>query len=251
MKASKFVKWILPFLLLFVSGTAVLAEGDDGTSDTSAGTASGENTQEIYEKLATEYANQANTTGTDVNGSADMANQGTNNNNSEVSSGVTYESTETVDSGKNQTTLPDSATGQKFEGSGTVLDYQTTETKTFYTIKTTDGKVFYLVIDNEKSDGNTYFLEEVNSDKLNVTGNQPAQTATPAADPDAAAAKSSGKSNLILPVVLLAGLAGAYIYLTKIKGKKDDKKETQVPMPEEEDLSELDEELMDDEFEGV
>lgn len=43
--------------------------------------------------------------------------------------------------------------------------------KEFYTIVADSGKVFYLIIDHERSDNNVYFLTEVSeNDLLNVTG---------------------------------------------------------------------------------
>ena len=43
--------------------------------------------------------------------------------------------------------------------------------KEFYTIQTDSGKVFYLIIDNTKSDNNVYFLTEISeNDLLHVTG---------------------------------------------------------------------------------
>ncbi len=45
------------------------------------------------------------------------------------------------------------------------------EGKEFYTIKTDNGKIFYLVIDNTKGSDNVYFLTEISeNDLLNVTG---------------------------------------------------------------------------------
>lgn len=54
---------------------------------------------------------------------------------------------------------------------GTVTENTVKEGKEFYTIKTDNEKIFYLVIDNTKGTDNVYFLTEISeNDLLNVTG---------------------------------------------------------------------------------
>jgi len=61
--------------------------------------------------------------------------------------------------------------------------------KDFYTFKTPDGNVFYLVIDHQKNGDNVYFLNAVNEDDLMAL----------AAKPNNGASSSSGSSGTILP----------------------------------------------------
>ena len=65
-----------------------------------------------------------------------------------------------------------SKTGDKTVPSGgTVTGNIVKEGKEFYTIKTDNEKIFYLVIDNTKGTDNVYFLTEISeNDLLNVTG---------------------------------------------------------------------------------
>lgn len=48
------------------------------------------------------------------------------------------------------------------DGTGTILDYATSEDdKQFYTITTEDGSIFYLIIDGMREENNVYFLNAV------------------------------------------------------------------------------------------
>lgn len=59
---------------------------------------------------------------------------------------------------------------QEGETADTVTKTATEGTKEFYTISTKSGKIFYLIIDNSKSQDNVYFLTEVSEkDLMNFT----------------------------------------------------------------------------------
>lgn len=59
---------------------------------------------------------------------------------------------------------------QEGETADTVTKTATEGTKEFYTISTKSGKIFYLIIDNSKSQDNVYFLTEVcEKDLMNFT----------------------------------------------------------------------------------
>ena len=73
---------------------------------------------------------------------------------------------------------PASVTGEKYEGSGTVTDFTTTGGKAFYTVKGTDNKVFYIVIDMDKTEDNVYFMSEINGEELTLD-EATSQTNTP------------------------------------------------------------------------
>ena len=64
---------------------------------------------------------------------------------------------------------PASVTGEKFNGSGTVVDFTTTGSKAFYTVQTTDHSVFYIIIDLDKTESNVYFLSEINGEELSLS----------------------------------------------------------------------------------
>lgn len=63
---------------------------------------------------------------------------------------------------------PSSVTGEKYEGSGTVTDFSTTGGKAFYTVKSPDNSVFYIVIDLDKTENNVYFMSEINGEELSL-----------------------------------------------------------------------------------
>ena len=81
--------------------------------------------------------------------------------------------TDTANStGRQSASGTSSKTGDKTGSSGgTVTGNAVKEGKEFYTIKTDNEKIFYLVIDNTKGTDNVYFLTEISeNDLLNVTG---------------------------------------------------------------------------------
>ncbi|MCL2678335.1 MAG: DUF4366 domain-containing protein [Clostridiales bacterium] len=125
-------------------------------------------------------------------------------------------------------------------GTGTVIDYDTdAEGKLFYTIMTTDGHVFYLIIDKQNGADNVYFLNAVTvADLLPLAQipetpapapappvTQPPVQTPPAAEQPAPAPptpeqqKSGGNMGMmfILAAALICGLAAWYfkIYLPK------------------------------------
>lgn len=61
---------------------------------------------------------------------------------------------------------PASVTGEKMQGTGTVVDFTTTGSKAFYTIVDNDHQTFYLIIDLDKTDNNVYFLSDINKETL-------------------------------------------------------------------------------------
>lgn len=75
---------------------------------------------------------------------------------------------------------PSSVTGEKYNGSGTVVDFTTTASKAFYTVQTPDNSLYYIVIDLDKTEDNVYFLSEVNGEELEMDQVSQSQTNQPA-----------------------------------------------------------------------
>ena len=127
-------------------------------------------------------------------------------------------------------------------GTGTVIDNVTdSDGKEFYTIKTPDEHIFYLVIDKQRNTENVYFLNAVTVDDLTALAEQPAPpkngmnltpppSATPEPpeetppEPQPAAGQDSGGNNrivfLVIAIVLIGGVAGWYFKVYKPKQKK-------------------------------
>lgn len=79
---------------------------------------------------------------------------------------------------------------------GTVTENTVKEGKEFYTIKTDNEKIFYLVIDNTKGTDNVYFLTEISeNDLLNVTGTDYETLGQDMAVADGALADGTGNLN--------------------------------------------------------
>jgi hypothetical protein len=111
-------------------------------------------------------------------------------------------------------------------GTGTVVDRAVdTDGKEFYTIMTPDENVFYLIIDNQRAQGNVYFLNAVTEADLlsfaqitelpppKVTEQPPVAEVEPPADIAPAPSTSGGnigKAVLIIALVILGGGAAWY-----------------------------------------
>ena len=71
---------------------------------------------------------------------------------------------------KRQVTGIEEQLNKEGETADSVTKTATEGTKEFYTISTKSGKIFYLIIDNSKSQDNVYFLTEVSEkDLMNFT----------------------------------------------------------------------------------
>ena len=124
-------------------------------------------------------------------------------------------------------------------GAGTVIDYATdADGKMFYTIKTPDEHVFYLVIDQQRNTDNVYFLNAVTVDDLLalaadpkpkagavtpsplVTAPEPSVPETPPTPEQPQGGGNAGMFIFIGIVVIVGGGAGWYfkIYRPKQQG---------------------------------
>lgn len=119
--------------------------------------------------------------------------------------------------------------------------------KEFYTIQTKSDKVFYLIIDNEKTDENVYLLTEVSeNDLLNFTDSnmvtlpqnnaiqetalplekeenteetepEPTEKPKPEKEPEKKSENNSG--TMLIMLLVLGAVGGGYYYLKFVKGK--------------------------------
>lgn len=174
-----------------------------------------------------------------------LADDGTNE---YTSTEQTTESTESAT--KESTDFEDhsalSVTGQKFEGTGTVVDYTFTDSRIFYTIETEDNKIFYLIIDRNKSTNNAYFLREINETELNTIA-KPVQS-EPVITPVVTEKTNNTTNNtLIFGAIAIAGCGLLYVYLNfKKKQDKQDKQDETV-FEDFDELEDEDDEIGDDE----
>lgn len=129
--------------------------------------------------------------------------------------------------------MPTSVTGQKFEGTGTVVDYVQTDTKTFYTIFTADDKIYYLIIDNTKDNNNVYFLREINEDELNFGYQYEVVNNNPYAEDEVVQVERVEKTNLpdtktliTLGIVVLCFVGCLLIIKLKKKPAKEKQSES-------------------------
>ena len=130
-------------------------------------------------------------------------------------------------------------------GSGAVMDkLSSADGKEFYTIKTPDDNVFYLVIDTERNGDNVYFLNAVTEDDLmslaqkkdngkgtstsaipggNTNQSPVPQNTEPSPTPEPPAkppAKSGGNSSFIWIILIVAAVGGAGYYFKIVRPKQ-------------------------------
>lgn len=122
---------------------------------------------------------------------------------------------------------PASVTGEKMEGNGTVVDFSTSGSKAFYTIRDENQKVFYLIIDLDKTDKNVYFLSDVNKEQLETTSsiptkktNEKLETTSPQSTRTVEKKSSNTGFLLTILVIALGGAVAYYLLIVKPKGKK-------------------------------
>jgi len=159
--------------------------------------------------------------------------------------------------------VPDTSALNPFTpgGAGTVMDYADDGVgKVFYTIMTPDKQVFYLVIDQERSAENVYFLNAVTVDDLlalavpsegstSAIPDTPAVTPTPSQTPtpEPSPAPQQGGGNmgtmtLVIIIVVIGGGAGWYFKIYRPKQQRAASAEAEYEPPDvEETPSEWDE----------
>jgi len=149
------------------------------------------------------------------------------------------------------------------DGSGAVVDrLSSKDGKEFYTIKTPDENVFYLVIDIERSGDNVYFLNAVTEDDLmslaqkkdngkgTSTSAIPTQNTepkdtepSPSPEPEATPpAKSGGNGSLIWLILAVAAVGGVGYYMKIVRPKQ----QAVYDEPEDDDTDESEDDSQDE-----
>ena len=118
------------------------------------------------------------------------------------------------------------------DGSGEVVEYinDAVTKREFYTVKTANDNVFYLIIDKEKSSGNVYFLTDADeSDLIEFVKDKdksqpvreaavPVETETPPiTEPEPIVEKSPNRAPLLMMVVFIAVAGGGAYWYFKIR----------------------------------
>ena len=118
------------------------------------------------------------------------------------------------------------------DGNGEVVEYinDTVTKREFYTVKTANDNVFYLIIDKEKSSGNVYFLTDADESDLiefvkDKDKSQPVREAAvpveteapPITEPEPTVEKSPNRAPLLMMVVFIAVAGGGAYWYFKIR----------------------------------
>lgn len=205
-------------------------ENPDAVSNPSDGTGTEENNNSLPVDASPTAPTSATATVTDYQSTV-----------SDTSSGEAG-TTETPDT---EIAISDTDTGRI---QGDIISSTVKGGKEFYTIRTKSGKIFYLIVDMDKTDDNVYLLTEVSeNDLLNFTDtdtvtlpqNQAVMESSlpleiveqePETEPEEKepeeeakpAEKTANNSGTILLMVLtLVGVGGGYYYLKFVRGKKE------------------------------
>lgn len=137
---------------------------------------------------------------------------------------------------------PASVTGEIFDGSATVVDFTTTGSRAFYTIKDKEDKVFYLIIDLEKPSDNVYFLTEINGSDLKSNNNKTFNIVVDdAASPPKNTDKETDNDNafyMTVAIIMVLAAAGYYFFIKKKKHNKTQTEEEEMNENYEDDFIE-------------
>jgi len=214
------------------------------------------NMSENY-KLANPYYENPETkndTGSTTNNANSSDTSGTEGSASQLPSDATASkptsATGTVTEHTSDTVSTDTADSTDTAQAGTnAFDTTKENGKEFYTITTKGDKVFYLIVDKDKTSDNVYLLTEVGeNDLLNFTDSnavtlpqnsavtesalpdtstletkeaEPAEEESENPDEEEGKKAESNAGTYIMIILVLLGVGGAYYYLKFIKGGKD------------------------------
>jgi hypothetical protein len=147
---------------------------------------------------------------------------------------------QTSDGTVSESAVPNGENAFTPDGTGSVVDNATDgDGKEFFTVETTDGNVYYLIVDRQRNAENVYFLNSVTEDDLKslakTDDDAPSESAIPTPsvpvvttptpeqptiEPALAPAEKSGNMGtiaLVLVAVVLVGGAGYYFKIVRPK----------------------------------
>lgn len=205
-------------------------ENSDAVSNPSDGTGTEENNNSLPVDASPTAPTSATATVTDYQSTV-----------SDTSSGET-ETTETPDT---EIAISDTDIGRI---QGDIVSSTVKGGKEFYTIRTKSGKIFYLIVDMDKTDDNVYLLTEVgendllnftDSDTVTLPQNQAVMESSlpleivdqePETEPEEKEPEEEAKpaertrnnsGTILLMVLALVGVGGGYYFLKFVRGKKE------------------------------
>ena len=143
------------------------------------------------------------------------------------------------------------------DGTGTVTDNANSgDGKEFYTIKTADENVYYLVIDKERNADNVYFLNAVTENDLlslakkgdgksssaipTVEKEEPTPTPAPEQEEKKSESKENSNGAMIFIVIALIAAGGAGYYFKIYKPKNQPSEPDDTDYEDEEDYDDYD-----------
>lgn len=136
---------------------------------------------------------------------------------------------------------PASVTGEKMQGTGTIVDYTTSGSKAFYTIVDREQKTFYLIVDMDKTQNNVYFLTDVNkSDLEGINAGKNVESVAPAPPSDVEPPEETNSGLGFALIVLLLAAVGVTAYYFLVMRKRHQNQN------DEEDEDEMEEYYEDD-----
>lgn len=147
-------------------------------------------------------------------------------------SGENVEATEEIE--EVEALTPASVTGEKMQGTGTIVDYTTSGSKAFYTIVDREQNTFYLIVDMDKTQNNVYFLTDVNkSDLEGINAAQNDESVAPIPPTDVQNPEENGNSGLgFTLIVLLLAVFGVTAYYFLVMRKRHQNQNDEDEMEE-------------------
>lgn len=135
---------------------------------------------------------------------------------------------------------PASVNGEIYNGSGTVVDFTTTGSKAFYTVKGADNSsIYYIVIDMDKTENNVYFLSEINGEELSLNevtsqNSNQLEEAKPELPEENPKKKSNQNPTLFIVIIGAIALFAYQFFFGKLKNLNplNKKKEEDLPSNE-------------------
>lgn len=235
---KKISNFLLSFMLLIAFTQPIVASAQDVTDEA-------EQTEEQQEnENSNEETEQEETPVDEENGEGTPVDE--ENGVPLIQDGNQVVEDDNVDVRKQPIETPSSVTGEKYQGSGTVVDFTTSGSRYIYTIQTPDNNVFYLMIDMDMTENNVFFLSALNQEELplnNASNNQQTQqppveevpvtnTEEVATNEEEVAEQGSNATFWIILILMTIGILGYHLFFGKLKNLnpllKDKDKEVEI-----------------------